>query len=165
MAATPDPLAIRLLDELRRRRATLATCESLTGGAVAAAVVDVPGASDAFRGGLVTYASDLKASLAGVDAAGIAAHGVINRSTAEQMAIGAARACRASYAIATTGVAGPDPQDGQAPGTVWIAVATGEGALTSRMLSLDGDRAAIRAATVHQALALALETLDQKPAG
>ena len=161
---SPDPLAVRLLDELRARNATLATCESLTGGALAAALVDVPGASAVFRGGLVTYASDLKASLAGVDAAGIAAHGVINRSTADQMAAGAARVCRASYAIATTGVAGPDPQDGCAPGTVWIGVAAPGTEPVARLLQLDGDRAAIRAATVHEALALALQVLSDQNA-
>jgi len=157
--SAPDPLAVRLLDALRERGATLATCESLTGGAVAAALVDVPGASQVFRGGLVTYATDLKTSLAGVDPAWIGAHGVIDQTTAEQMATGAARVCGATHALATTGVAGPDPQDGFAPGTVWIAVVTPDGPPQARLLTLDGGRAEIRAATVRAALSLALESL------
>jgi len=162
MSALLDPLAEHLLDALRERCATLATCESLTGGALAAALVDVPGASRVFRGGLITYASDLKTGLAGVDAAWISAHGVINQTTAIQMATGAARACGATHALATTGVAGPDPQDGCAPGTVWIAAATPNAEPTARLLNLDGDRAAIRAATVHAALALMLEAIGER---
>ena len=79
--------AIRLLEQAKL---TIATCESITGGGIGASFTAVPGSSAVFRGGLITYASDLKASLAGVDADFIAEHGVINGRTAQEMAIGAA---------------------------------------------------------------------------
>lgn len=96
-------LAERLLALCRRRGLLLATCESITGGGIGWALTAVPGASDVFRGGLITYASGLKASLAGVDAAFIAAHGVVNERTAREMAEGAARVCGADVAVAVTG--------------------------------------------------------------
>lgn len=135
---------------------TLGTCESLTGGLVAAALTDVPGASAVFRGGLVTYASDLKASLAHVDAEFIGKHGVINAETACQMAQGARVAMGVDWAVACTGVAGPAPQDGAEPGTVFIAVA-GSDRVEARQLALVGQRRQIRQACVAHCLQLVLE--------
>nr|WP_276545703.1 CinA family protein [Brevibacterium luteolum] len=132
---------------------TVATCESLTAGKLAAAIADVPGASAVLRGGLVTYASDLKTALAGVDADLLAASGAVHPQVAAQMATGAARACRADIALACTGVAGPDPQDGQPVGRVFTAL------LAPHMTApevvghdFSGDRAAIRQATVEACL-------------
>ncbi|MCI9887291.1 nicotinamide-nucleotide amidohydrolase family protein [Micrococcales bacterium 31B] len=117
------PRASGLVAELARRGETLATCESLTGGQVAALIVDVPGASAVFRGGLVTYAVELKSSLAGVDPGHLAAEGPVNHRTAREMAVGAARACGAAWGVATTGVAGPEAHGGCPVGTVFIGVA------------------------------------------
>ncbi|MEL4505701.1 CinA family protein [Luteococcus sp. H138] len=154
--------ATELIADLAARGLTLGTCESLTGGQVAQSLTAVPGASAVVRGGLVTYASDLKASLAGVDADWIAQHGVINRTTAEQMAIGARRALGVDLALSCTGVAGPDPQDGEFPGTVWIAVCGPRpDQVTSRLLRLTGDRQAIRTQTVGALLALLAELSQQ----
>src|SRR5581483_12145152 len=138
------------------RGETLAVAESLTGGLLAATIVDVPGASKVFRGGLIAYATDLKHSLAGVDASLLAERGPVDPEVASQLAIGAAQRCAATWGLATTGVAGPDAQDGVPVGTVYVSVA---GPLAQvRRLTLSGDRAQIRRATVEAALALLQET-------
>jgi len=142
-----------LLSTLASRGETLAVAESLTGGQLSASIVDVPGASRVFRGGLVVYATDLKASLAGVPSELLDEHGPVHPDVAAALADGARRACRADWGLATTGVAGPDPQHGIAPGTVYVAVSGPTGTHVSR-LSLDGDRAAIRTATVAAAVTL-----------
>lgn len=140
-----------LLDALRRRGETVATAESLTGGLVAAALTDVPGASDVVRGGLIVYATDLKAELAGVDRDLLAQHGPVHPRVAEMLADGARLRCGAHWGIGLTGVAGPDPQNGVPPGTVHLGFA-GPGGATVRSVQLDGDRHAIRAAAVRVAL-------------
>ena len=146
-----------LLRALGERGQTLAVAESLTGGLLAASIVDVAGASAVFRGGFVVYATDLKATLAGVPSSLLAAHGPVHPLVAAALAAGARQRCGADWGLATTGVAGPDPQNGIEPGTVYVAV---DGP-TSRVQRLDltGDRAAIRAATVAAALALLAESL------
>lgn len=159
----PRPVAVRIVEELVRRDERIAVAESLTGGLLASAFVDVPGASRVLHGGVVAYASPLKASLLGVDAGIIAARGVIDPDVARQMARGAAdrlavEGRAADWGLATTGVAGPDPQDGHAPGTVWIGIA-GPAGDDARLLRLSGDRPAIREAAVEGALALLAEAL------
>lgn len=151
-----DP-AETLIARLAGRGCTLATCESLTGGMLGATLTAVPGASTVYRGGLITYASDLKAALAEVDSSWIAQHGVVNERTAAQMADGARRRCGAHWGIATTGVAGPTMQDGQPVGTVWIGLAGPDREPFAQHYLFDGDRAAIRRDTVDAALALLLE--------
>jgi nicotinamide-nucleotide amidase len=140
---------------LRERGQTLAVAESLTGGLLAATIVDVPGASDAFRGGLVVYATDLKAELAGVPPELLAAHGPVHPDVAAALAGGARQRCTADWGLATTGVAGPDPQDGKPVGTVYLGLAGPDGVGLVRGLELAGDRAAIR----RQAVAAALDLL------
>lgn len=153
-----QPLAQRIVAELVRRGERLAVAESLTGGLLASALVDVPGASAVFSGGVVAYATELKASLLGVDAALLAARGPIDPEVARQMASGARIRLAvggrpAEFGLATTGAAGPDPQDGHAPGTVWVGFADAEGSEAVR-LALAGDRSAIRAGAVAGALSL-----------
>jgi nicotinamide-nucleotide amidase len=150
--------AADLLALLRRRGETLAVAESLTGGLLAATIVDVPGASTVFRGGLVVYATDLKGSLAGVPSDLLAARGPVDPDVAVALARGARERCRADWGLATTGVAGPDPQDGHAVGEVYIGVAGPSGA-DVRRLTLAGNRPAIRAGSVAAALALCEEVL------
>ncbi|MFI0467588.1 CinA family protein [Saccharopolyspora sp. 5N102] len=140
-----------LLEALRRRGETVATAESLTAGLVSAVLTDVPGASDVVRGGLIVYATDLKAELAGVDRELLAAHGAVHPRVAEMLADGARRRCGADWGIGLTGVAGPDPQDGVAPGTVHLGFAGPDGT-TVRSVRLDGDRHTVRAAAVRVAL-------------
>jgi nicotinamide-nucleotide amidase len=151
--ADPAPL----IAALRARGETVATAESLTAGLVTAVLTTVPGASAVVRGGLVVYATELKASLAGVDPELLAEHGAVHPDVARQLAQGARERCGADWGIGLTGVAGPDPQDGVAPGTVHIAVAgpgpTGN-ATIGRTLHVSGDREAVRQASVHAAIML-----------
>ena len=146
--------AAAVLRALDVRGWSVAAAESLTGGRVTAALVDVPGASAHVRGGIVAYATDLKTATLGVEADLLAARGAVDPAVAEQMAQGVRRVLRADVGLATTGVAGPDPQDGHPVGTVYIAVATPETAVVSA-LSLSGTRDEIRTRTVEGVLELA----------
>jgi nicotinamide-nucleotide amidase len=148
-----NPVVKDLLGRLVARGETLATAESLTGGLLAATIVDVPGASNAYRGGLVVYATDLKATLAGVPTPLLDAHGPVDPSVAAALAAGARERCHADWGLATTGVAGPDPQGGQPVGRVYVAVAGHEGS-DVRQLDLTGDRGQIRRDAVDAALDL-----------
>jgi nicotinamide-nucleotide amidase len=150
--------AAGVLAALKARGETLAVAESLTGGLLAATIVDVPGASAVFRGGLVVYATDLKGTLAGVPADLLAARGPVDPDVAVALARGARERCRADWGLATTGVAGPDPQDGHPVGRVYVACAGPERS-DVRGLTLSGDRPAIRAGSVAAALALLTEAL------
>jgi nicotinamide-nucleotide amidase len=164
-ATGPFPTAAICLDILRSRGETLATAESLTAGLVCAALATVPGASDSLRGGLAAYATDVKSSVLGVDAALIERHGVVSAECAEAMAWRARDLFAADWAVATTGVAGPAMQDGRPVGTVYVAVAgPRDGAVDSavRGLSLPGDRAAVRQGAVDRALDLLLETVARE---
>lgn len=142
-----------LLSELAARGQTLAVAESLTGGLLASTLVDVPGASKVLRGGLIVYATDLKASLGGVPPALLAERGPVDPDVAVTLAEGVRERCDADWGVATTGVAGPEPHDGKAVGTVYVAVA-GAGVSRARLFTLDGDRAAVRAGAVTAALDL-----------
>ena len=132
---------------------SVACAESLTGGLVTARLVDTPGASVVVRGGVVTYATDLKGTVLGVDAQLLATRGAVDGDVASQMAIGVRRVLGADWGLATTGVAGPDPQDGMPVGTAFVAVAGPDGVRVERH-RLQGDRATIRAAAVDAVLDL-----------
>lgn len=152
--------AADLIAALTERGLTVAVAESLTGGLVVADLVSVPGASAVVRGGIVAYATELKHDLLGVDAALLAAGGPIQAAVAEQMADGVRVRLNVDLGLATTGVAGPDPQDGHPPGEVWIAVATATG-IRSVRLELGGDRESIRRETVESVLELAFESFPE----
>jgi nicotinamide-nucleotide amidase len=132
---------------------TVAVAESLTGGALGAALTAVPGVSATFRGGIVAYATELKAELLGVDPDLLARVGPVHELVAAAMASGVKRRLGATYGLSTTGVAGPDPQDGHPPGEVYLGIAGG-GPLevVTRGLYLAGDREAVRAGAVEAAL-------------
>lgn len=153
--------AAELVRQLTAGGQTLAVAESLTGGLLAAAVVDVPGASAAFRGGLVVYATDLKASLAGVPDRLLALRGPVHPEVAAALAEGARRRCGADWGLATTGVAGPDPQGGVPVGTVHVAAA-GPGVERVRSLTVSGDRAEVRRGAVGAALRLLHEAIRER---
>ena len=143
----------RVLALLVARGETVATAESLTGGLLAAALTGVPGSSAAFRGGVVAYATDLKSGLLGVPALLQAERGAVDADVVAAMAEGVRERCRSTYGLATTGVAGPDPQDDREPGTVYVALA-GPGGPAVEALMLPGDRSAVRTAAVTAALTL-----------
>lgn len=153
-AADDESPAARVLGLLAARSTDLAVAESLTGGLLAATLVDVPGASTVFRGGVVAYATPAKHALLGVDADLLARVGPVDAEVARQMALGARTAFGAGVGVATTGVAGPDPQDGVPPGRVHVAVVGPGERAEVRSLSLGGDRPQIRAQAVAHALDL-----------
>lgn len=148
------------IEGLRRATATVATAESLTGGLVAAALTAVPGASAVVRGGVIAYATDLKATLAGVPADLLERDGPVAASTAHEMAAGVRLRCASTYGVATTGVAGPDHQDGYPPGTLHVAVAGPGGVRVESFTGLAGDRAAVRRAAVRHAVELLIAVVD-----
>jgi nicotinamide-nucleotide amidase len=153
-----DKAVQALVEQLIHRSETLAVAESLTGGLLAATLVTVPGVSRVFRGGLLVYATDLKSTLAGVDAQLLAERGPVDADVAIELARGARERCQADWGLATTGVAGPGPQDGIAAGTVYVAVAGDIDQV--RRLRLPGTRAEVREGTVRAALELLEAALD-----
>ncbi|QCX79517.1 Nicotinamide-nucleotide amidohydrolase PncC [Streptomyces sp. YIM 121038] len=174
---------LRLLGE---RGETLGVAESLTGGLVAAEVTAVPGASRVFRGSVTAYATELKREVLGVDGDLLAARGAVDAEVALQMAAGVRRLLGTDWGIATTGVAGPEAQDGQPVGTVHVAVSAGAGGAAGSAevvpgvadagsplrsegkvatLRLNGNRTEIRMESVRGVLCLLLEQLSGERAG
>lgn len=152
---------------LRERGLTLAVAESVTGGAVAAALAAVPGVSSVFHGGVVAYATSLKRDLVGVDGGLLAVHGPVHPEVASQLAervrgVLAVDGRPARVGVGTTGVAGPDPQNGVPPGLAYVAVAL-DGRTVVRELRLTGSRSVIRAAVAEAALRLLQETVEPGP--
>ncbi|MEU4762924.1 CinA family protein [Actinosynnema sp. NPDC023794] len=150
--------AADVVHTLKTRGETVATAESLTAGLVTAELASVPGASAVVRGGLVVYATDLKHTLAGVDAALLAEHGAVHPEVARQLAEGARERCGATWGLGLTGVAGPDPQDGVGPGTVHIGLSGPSGTFV-RTLTLGGGRDEVRKSSTAAALTLLLDHL------
>ncbi|MCZ7420293.1 MULTISPECIES: CinA family protein [unclassified Micromonospora] len=151
--------AAGVVHRLADRRETFATVESLTGGLLAATVVEIAGASAVYRGGLVVYATELKQRLADVPAELLAERGPVDPDVATALAEGGRRRCGADWGLATTGVAGPEPQDGKPVGLVFVAVA-GPGGTEVRELRLDGGRDQVRGAAVTEALRLLADRID-----
>ena len=148
MTSTPAP---EVLEALAARGWTVAVAESLTGGMVVSSLVDVPGASAVVRGGVVAYATDVKRDVLGVDDALLAERGAVDPDVARQMASGVRDLLGADVGISTTGVAGPEPQDGRPVGTVYVAVVTPENERVSA-LTLSGSRSSVRKAATSAAL-------------
>jgi nicotinamide-nucleotide amidase len=148
--SSPD-LARTVLESARRSAVTVAVAESLTGGRLAAALTAHAGASRVFRGSVTAYATELKAAVLGVDPELLAQVGAVDPEVARQMAEGVRRLCGADLGLSTTGVAGPDPQDGRPVGLVYTAIATASGA-QSLEWHFSGDRARIQDDSVRAAL-------------
>jgi nicotinamide-nucleotide amidase len=146
--------AARVLRRLVERGETVAVAESLTGGLVAAELTSVPGASKSFLGSVTAYATLLKSDLLGVDSALLAERGAVDPEVARAMATGVRQALGADWGVATTGVAGPQPQDGKAVGTVYVAVSGPDGLQKVARLRLNGERADIRRESVRSVLEL-----------
>lgn len=147
-------LGAQVVEVLRAAGQTVACAESLTGGELAVLLSATPGASATFVGGVVSYATAVKR-----DVLHVTSDRVISAECAEQMAAGVRELLGSDWALSTTGVAGPDTQEDQPPGTVYVGLA-GPTGTRSRLLHLDGDRARIRAATCRDAVRLLLEELD-----
>jgi len=149
-------LGSEIIALLTARGLRIAVAESLTGGLLVSELIRSPGASAVVNGGVVAYNTALKASVLGVDAQLLATNGAVDPEVAAQMAVGvrvalAVNGIPADIGISTTGVAGPEPQDGAAVGTVYLGFAIGEAVTTSAM-SLIGDRDSIRSAAVLASL-------------
>ena len=144
-------MTVELIERLTHRGLTVAIAESLTGGLLCAALTEVPGASAVIRGGVVAYATDLKASMLDVPHELLDTVGAVDADVALEMAAGVASKLGADIGISTTGVAGPEPQDGKAVGTVFIACVWGKKRVVEE-LSLSGTRNEIRSLTAHAAL-------------
>jgi len=154
-------IAGQVVARLTARGETVACAESLTGGWLTAALIDIPGASVVVRGAMVSYATDLKATWLGVDRQLLAQHGAVHPAVAGEMALGVCRAAGSHWGLATTGVAGPGPSDGKPAGTAYVAVAVGARVCAVRELDIPGDRSAVRAGTVLAALALLVQQVDE----
>jgi nicotinamide-nucleotide amidase len=164
-AAMSADRTAQVIADLTAAGLTVAVAESLTGGAVVAELVRVPGASAVVRGGVVAYATPLKHSLLGVPAELLAAHGAVHGDVAAAMAQGVRSAAAidghpTDLGLATTGAAGPDPQDGAPVGLVYVAVADAEGTIV-REHRFAGDRAAIRALATNAARDLLADHLAE----
>jgi nicotinamide-nucleotide amidase len=158
--AAVGSLAAKAIELLIRKELTVGTAESITGGLIAATLTSIPGASAVFLGGIVAYAAEVKAALLGVPAALLDRVGTVHPEVAAAMARGARERLGADVAIAVTGVAGPDTVDGQAVGTVHVALAFPRG-VRPLALSLAGSRGQVRHDTVMHALRLLVSALSE----
>ena len=149
---TDFPLAQDVVKRLKRKKMTLATAESITGGGLGAAITSVPGASDVFLGGLITYSDQSKIKFLEIAKRILTKHTAVSEEVAIAMAQSARKQFGTDYAIATTGVAGPGKAYGQKAGTVWVAIDSKKGPVTL-CLALSGTREDIRHATIQSALA------------
>lgn len=149
-----------LADLMLKRQWMLTTAESCTGGMIAAACTDLAGSSSWFERGFVTYSNEAKSDMLGVPAELIATHGAVSEPVARAMASGALQNSRAQVALSVTGIAGPSGGSPDKPvGTVWFGWATPDG-VWSEIQRFDGDRAAVRAATVHHSITRLLVLLS-----
>ncbi len=155
-------LGAQLHAEMAQRGLTVATAESMTGGSVADLVSAAPGASATFLGGVVSYATEVKQHVLGVSKETVDEYGVVSAPCAAEMASGVRDMLGTDYGISTTGVAGPEPQEGKPVGTVYIGVA-GPYGVDTHELQLAGDRAEIRAEATRRAVTLLLEAVVHGP--
>lgn len=158
--ALHQELAAQLGQALRLRGQWLGTAESCTGGLIAATCTAVPGSSDWFERGCVTYSNAAKTALLGVPGELIATHGAVSEPVVRSMAEGLLATAPVQWAVAVTGIAGPSGAvPGKPVGTVWLCCGQA-GQLRARRLQLDGDRASVREQTVEAALRLLLDQVS-----
>lgn len=145
--------AAQIVSTLTERHETIAIAESLTGGGVSSALTDIPGTSHIFLGSIIAYSVDIKIRELGVAREKIEEFGVVSEAVAFEMAEGISRKFGSTWALSTTGVAGPGPSHGIPAGTVWIAI-IGPGVREAVALNLEGDRSQVRRGAVESALAI-----------
>ncbi|MBD9643289.1 MULTISPECIES: nicotinamide-nucleotide amidase [Pantoea] len=149
-------LSHRIGEQLKRRQATVTAAESCTGGWIAKVFTDISGSSAWFERGFVTYSNEAKQQMVGVQETTLQQHGAVSEQTVREMATGAAKAAAAEYAIAVSGIAGPEGGTPDKPvGTVWFAIVGPEGRVLAQRQIFAGDRDAVR----RQSVAWALQTL------
>lgn len=157
-----DELATRALRKLTGQGRSISTAESLTGGLLADAFVAIPGASQTFRGGVVTYTDAVKTAVLGVSSELLQTKTAYDPQVAVQMSTAARRLFHADYALSTTGVAGPGSDAGVAPGKGYVSLATAQGTEV-REVDCPGTRSEVRVAFVRAALELLVSHLNQCP--
>jgi nicotinamide-nucleotide amidase len=160
---TTETLARAVLDAARARGWKVATAESCTGGLVSAALTAIPGSSDVFDRGFVTYSYPAKVAMLGVAQALLTQHGAVSEAVARAMAEGALAASDAEAAVAVTGVAGPGASEAKPEGLVWFATATADGTRARKAEFGAIGRGAVRARSVETALALLLQAVAREP--
>lgn len=148
-------LVVKKLSKIRK---SLSVAESITGGGLASALTDIPGASKVFIGGVIAYSDQVKINELSISKADLLKYGAVSEEIALAMAQGCLKKFKTDYALATTGVAGPGSNNGVKAGTAWIGVA-GKGESFAIALSLTGTREIIRHATITSALAALERTL------
>jgi nicotinamide-nucleotide amidase len=146
-------LAAKVIDLLRERRQTISCAESITGGAITSELVSVSGASDVLLGSIVAYSKQMKINQLGLSSELIESKGLVSKEVALEMANGARQRLGSSWAISSTGSAGPTALDGSSPGEIWIAI-LGPDRQESVKLSLNGARQAVISGAVESALTL-----------
>ena len=149
-----------LVSLLRSKGKTVSTAESCTGGLIGASITDIPGASEVFLGGVVSYSNDAKEGILGVSHSVLIEHGAVSEQTARQMVEGSMRLFDSDYAVAVTGIAGPGGATPEKPvGLVYIAVADGPRTVVTRNV-FKGDRQAVRESTVREACSLLIDMVE-----
>ena len=147
-------IAQNLVELLSAKGLTCATAESCTGGGVGSAITAIPGSSAVFAGGVISYANEVKEKVLGVSRETLATVGAVSSETAAQMAEGARRLLQVDFAVALTGIAGPDGGSDEKPvGLVWFGLATPDGVRTEKAI-FQGDRARVREQAVVHALGM-----------
>ncbi|MGM9640159.1 MAG: CinA family protein [Faecousia sp.] len=155
------PTASEVLEALRSRGLSLATAESCTGGLIGGALTAVPGSSDTYRGGIISYTNEIKQKLLGVPGETLAQYGAVSAPVAEAMALGAAESLGADVAVSTTGLAGPGGDEyGNPVGTVYLARAY-HGQVKCVHCRFGGDRAQVRQGATDRAMELILEIVEE----
>jgi nicotinamide-nucleotide amidase len=155
-----DGLVVQIIDALRKNGETLSTAESITGGSIGSAVVGVPGASDVFKGGITAYVDEVKVAQLKVDPKLIDKYSAISEQVADAMAQGALETFGTTWAIATTGVAGPGPVGIHEAGTVWLSIRGPINQTTA--LALSGERETVRNAATSSAIAAFARILNSR---
>lgn len=154
-------LAEKVLTAARQRGWRLATAESCTGGLISAALTDIPGSSDVFERGFVTYTNEAKEDLLAVSSKTLSAHGAVSDPVAAEMAAGALKASRADLAISVTGIAGPGGSEFKPEGLVCFGLATRDVTRTERVEFGALGRLKVRAASVQHALEMILSEISR----
>ncbi len=161
MNDTIDHLVQQLSELLIERGWMIATVESCTGGMISESITRMPGSSDWFERGFVTYSNDAKQELVGVSSESLRDHGAVSSTVAREMAAGGIQSSRADLAVSVTGVAGPDGGSEEKPvGTVWIAWADRNGIVIDQGYLFSGDRQQVRLASAQSAFAGAIKFLN-----
>jgi nicotinamide-nucleotide amidase len=155
-----DGLVSQIIDALRKSGETLSTAESITGGSISSTLVGVPGASDVFKGGIAAYSDEVKVAQLNVDPKLIEKYSAISEQVADAMAQGAVETFNTTWAIATTGVAGPGPVGVHEAGTVWLSI---RGPINqTTVLALSGEREMVRNAATSSAIAAFARILNSR---